>query len=659
MNNKSALFYKLNEPYAAGLFELPERSPFVRYSRASRRYFENCVLPPLGTGKLYPTDHKFQITYAVVPEYSYTVYVVEDALKEKNEQAAQWMEEELSSLAGFNTLHTIGGAGYTHSIPNYGRIVREGFSSYENRVNVLPDSDFKEGILDVLCGIRAYHSRILSLLNESNADSELITALNKVPFSPAETLYEALVCWNFIYYIDLCDNPGRLDADLIEFYRGEDVTDILREFFRNIDKNSGWTGALGPDCNELTTQCLKAIKGFRRPSLELRVTDKTSNVIWDLAAESIASGCGQPSLYNEELYQSSLSERFPYIPKEDLLRFCGGGCTETMLAGISNVGSLDAGINLLMVFHQCMTDNLACSASFDDFYDSFLEQARKTIADTLDTVNSFQKSRAEHRPNPVRSLLTDDCIDKGLDFNNGGARYYWSVINVAGLINVIDSLLSIKELVYDKKRYVPNTFLDLLSREDSGFFGVLKKCPCYGVDDEISDTLAADFAADIWNAFDQRKPWLGGMFLPSSIQFNTYLWSGKSVMVTPDGRRNGAPLCDSLAAIHGRDTKGPTAMLNSAARLHLNKATGTPVTNLRLSKEYIEKALRPLTLGYFNSGGMQLQITCVSREAMLDAQKNPEAHKNLIVRIGGYSEYFNRLDSELQQTVIDRTEHSV
>ena len=128
-------------------------------------------------------------------------------------------------------------------------------------------------------------------------------------------------------------------------------------------------------------------------------------------------------------------------------------------------------------------------------------------------------------------------------------------------------------------------------------------------------------------------------------------------MATPDGRDVYEPLCDSLGSVHGKDTEGPTALLNSVSRLPLNRVLGTPVMNIRMRKENLSTILKPLVTTFFEKGGMQLQVSCLSREEMLDAQAHPEKHENLIVRIGGYSEYFNRLTPALQESVLARTEY--
>ena len=226
-----------------------------------------------------------------------------------------------------------------------------------------------------------------------------------------------------------------------------------------------------------------------------------------------------------------------------------------------------------------------------------------------------------------------------------------------GLINTIDSLLAIRTLIYEEKRYTAEQFLSLLDAQDPLFLQETRRCPHYGVDDDRADTLAADFAGAVFDAICAISCWPRGKYFPVSNQFVTYEGAGAQICATPDGRAAHTPLCDSLGAVHGKDTAGPTALLNSVSKLPLYQVLGTPVLNLRIRKENVEKLLKPLVTSFFARGGMQLQITCASREEMLDALEHPEKHENLIVRIGGYSEYFNRLTPTLKQTVLARTEY--
>lgn len=353
-------------------------------------------MPEYLGGKLYPAGKKYPNPPAVAPDFSYTVSVAVDwdRLEKADADCCRAMRAEYDRLPMLKPPHVVGGAGYVHSIPNYGRVLKEGLDRYAERVAALPEGDFRAGLEEILAGIRAYHARSLALLEAQGADAQLIKALRRVPFQPARSLYEAVVCWNFIYFIDGCDNPGRLDADLIEYYQGEDITPILREYFEIVDRNDGWSSAVGPDCNPLTLQVLRAVKGLRRPSVELRVTPETPDEVWQAAADALESSCGSPAFYCERRYQQELARRFPEIPEADRLRFNGGGCTETMLAGLSNVGSLDAGINMALVFSDWMREGLAGSANFDAFYNGLMARTAAVVAETLDQVNDFRKTRA-------------------------------------------------------------------------------------------------------------------------------------------------------------------------------------------------------------------------------------------------------------------------
>ena len=658
-NTLSGYFDGIGEPYAAGFFLHEGASLFRRYCEAHGRFLAESALPEYGGGRLYPSGSLgFRSVYAVSPAYSFTFSMNRELLGRKcGEYELGRLTSEMRMYDMPPTPHTVGGYTYTHSMPNSGRVAAEGLDSYEKRVEALPDGDLREGLLALLGGIRRFHSRSLEKLISEGGDERLIAALERVPFSPARDLYEAMVCWNFVYYLDGCDNPGRMDADLYEYYRGEDYTGIFAEFFDNVDANNGWSTAVGPGYNPLTLQMLKASRGRRRPSVELRVTPGMPDEIWEAALDSVAAGGGSPSFYNDPLYMKSLSETFPEIPAADLGRFNGGGCTETMLAGISRVGSLDAGINTALVFSHTLRSRLEGSESFEDFYAALKGDLKAAVDDTLDKVETAYRSRAKLLPNPMRTLLVDDCIDRGLDFNAGGARWNWSVVNFAGMINVIDSLAAVRELVYDKKEYSAAELISALDGGDPALSARLRRCRGFGADDEEINALAARFSRDVFSLMEDRTPVLGGRYLPASIQFVTYADAGRGVPATPDGRSAGAPLCDSLGAIHGRDDKGPTALLNSVASLDLARAPGTPVLNLKMKKEHVRAALRPLIEGFFRKGGMQVQVTCVSRADLEDALIHPEEHQNLIVRVGGYSEYFNRLPDDLKRTVIERTEY--
>ncbi len=654
-------FFEINEPYAAGLFEYPDRSPLYRNCNAAKRYWEAAEFTPYDGGALYPCGvcpRKSNPSIAVQPDYPRTFTVDWDLLRRKaDDECYEAMRRESDKVSPFPTPHTVGGAGYTHSFINYGRILKDGICGYRRRVEVLEDGDFRDSLLLLLDGIDVYRKRLTEQLQDSGkAQPGLLEAFSRVD-QPPRTLYEALVVWNFVYYVDGCDDIGRLDKHLFPFWRGEDAVALLHELFEHIDRNDGWSGPLGPDYNEITLQCIRACHSIRRPSLQLRVKPDMPDEVWQEVYASLATSCGQPALYNEPAYQAALRREFPEIPDEDLERLAFGGCTETMLEGVSNVGSDDLGLNAALIYDTFTRERLGEYDSFAAYFDDLCAEMNRQTAEALDILTEFRKTRAKYRPQPIRTLFVDDCIDKQLDFTAGGARYYWSVSNVAGLINVIDSLCVVRRLVFEEKQYTAEAFLKALDRRDPEFLAKARSCPCFGVDDDEADLLGAELAGRIYDGFNQRECWPSGKYLTVSNQFTTYEYAGRCVHATPDGRGDGEPLCDSLGSVHGKDVQGPTALLNSVAKLPLNRVVGTPVMNLRMQKKHLSTMLRPLVTSFFEKGGMQLQVSCLSREEMLDAIAHPEKHENLIVRIGGFSEYFNRLTPVLQQTVLKRTEY--
>ena len=659
MSNISERFLSIGEPFTAGYFEKEVKSNFQRVANATLRFREYCSLPEYRGEFLYPNGKAVIDSYAVYPQFSYVYQVNETALGQKDPELKDYCAKNMpkSPVVNYNEQEAFFGRLYTHCNANYERILKEGLDSYKARILETKDEDFREGCLTVMESISVYHSRCVAYLKSVDAKPELIAALEKVPFRPADTIYEALVAINFIYYIDLCDNLGSLDRELSQWHQGEDMTEVIRNLYRNVDINDGWSVKLGPKIYPITYQLLSACKGIRRPNIQLCIDKDIPDDIWALSAELLKSGSGNPAFYNYDVYLPELKRRFPKIREEDYEKICFCGCTETMLSGISKAGSVDGGINTLLIFRKFMFENLQKAASFEDFFHSALQDLLQHADELYRKVDAGYREKMEYFPHPVRTVLVDDCIDKETDFNAGGARYNWSTVNFAGMINVVESLLAIRELIFEKKEYTAQSFLRLLEEEDPAFFARLKKCPHYGVNDKKADAIAVELINALFHSADEKEMCYGFGFLTSSVQYITYISRALDVASTPDGRRYGEPMCDSLGAIMGNNTKSFTSMLSSIASLDLKQALGTPVVNLRLSKQFPAEQIRALVQAFFAQGGMQLQITCVSREELEDAMVHPEKHKDLIVRTGGYCEYFVNLNPSQQKTILERAEY--
>ena len=641
----------LGEFSGAGLFEEPDRSLFYRKALGLRRYYEHCEIPAYHGEYLFPSGH------VVSPHYMDDIGVNWERLDAADKETADLVRQSMGVryYSSVPIEHTVTGNMYNHSMPNYERIINEGFLSYIPRIEKIQDIDMREGLLHLLQGIQNYLDRSIAYLESVKAKEELINALKQVPMKPARNIYEAVVAWNFAMYLDGPDNLGCVASELYPYYKGEDITPLLANLYDNLDVNEAYSMALGMDYNPLTLQCLEAVKGKRRPMIELFVDENTPKEIWDKAFEVIRTGSGQPAFYNPSVLLGGLQKKFN-ISDEDILKFCGGGCTEPMIEGLSNVGSTDAGINLLLILENCIKNELESSADFDDFYGRYIKAVKEVVEVVTTEIDNSRRERAKLNPLPMRTLLVDDCIDKGLDYNGGGARYKWSIVNFAGPINVIDSMLCIRDFVFKNKTYTAREFISKLAENDDAFLAQMRNHDVrYGIDHPDANSFSATLTADIYSLLDHKKPYLCDAFLPASIQFRSQVFGGMNVGATPDGRKAGVPLCDSLAAIFGKDTKGPTALLNSVTSLNLERLLGVPVLNFNLNPDFKNEILKALIVGYMKQGGIQMQITCISRELLEEAYRNPEEHKNLIVRVGGYSEYFYRLSDELKRMVINRT----
>ncbi len=705
----------IQEFFASGYFEEPDASPIGKWSRAVRRRFENRSIPEYKGELLYPSGAAYtgKEDRILVPSYSFTYGYSEWALNDRlskcddeaEKQTLESMRENMrefeSSLNAIRGPHTVGGGGYTHSVPNYGRVIREGLDRHSERIaeglviaKKRQDSErinFYLGMQDVIEGIKVWHQHILEELRNTKLDDpkadiqrqRLLSAYEQVPFKPARNFFGAMVAYNCTYYLDDCDNPGRIDQELFPYYENdlkngltshEEAVSLIRNLWENTDANSGWSAGIGgttpdgePAYNELTIACLEAAHKIRRPNLQLHIRKDMPQEVWDSALDAISTGCGLPALYNEEVYLSSLRESHLGIREEDLGWHNGGGCTETMIHGRSNVGSLDAGINLPLIFTKTLKDHLSNAESFEDFVSNYKEDVAQVVSQIAHDVSRDQEAKARLRPQPMRSLLIDDCIDSGIEYNAGGARYNWSVINIAGLANVIDSLSSVREVVFEKKEKTGAELWEILRNNFEGeeaFRKRLERCTRFGNDEPKADEIAKDVAGFVFSEFLRYAPWRGGKFLASCLMFVTYADAGSPVSATPDGRMSGSPLADSAGPVQGRDKKGPTAMLKSVASIPHNLAPGTLVINVRFVKSiFMSKEdraeLQNLVRTYFDMGGMQLQINVVDQEVLRDAIAHPENYQDLIIRIGGYSEYFNRLSDALKQTVLERTEHEI
>ncbi|MHB9031862.1 MAG: pyruvate formate lyase family protein [Anaerolineae bacterium] len=705
-----ALLDTCGEHLAAG-FLADEGTPLQRMARGWRRQLEQAHEPGWHGEALYPSGSFswFRQGSAVSFDYSFSLVADGNELSRRsmphsaNSALYARLKNDLGSYPFTGRVLdpdiTLGGSNYTHSILNYGRVLREGLAAYEARIaGYLQQArlhgsqeriGFYQAMQDVVAGIRAAHGRALAYLDSLAPAAEgdrlrlerLRGALARALRQPAASFYDALVATNFLYYLDGCDNLGRFDQDLGGLYEADLAAGKLDEsqgerlvslLWDNINANSGWNVAVGgcdaqgkSAVNRLTVACLRAARHHRRPNLALRVTQDMPEEALDAALDSIASGCGIPALYNDEKYRSAVALAGLGVPPAEYANLAFGGCTELMVHGCSNVGSLDAGLNLPLVLMRTLERCLASAGSFEELLTKVKADLAATVSRMAAQVSQAQELHSRWQPQPLRTLLIDDCLEQGREFNAGGARYNWSVVNVGGLGNVVDSLAAIRELVFNQGYLSGAEYWRALQANYDGYdtlLGRIKRCPRYGNDNPRADDLARDLCSFLFSEMHRYIPWRGGHFLPGCLLFVTYAQAGEAVMATPDGRLAGEAIADSIGAVAGRDRSGPTALIRSVAGIPQELAPGTLVTNFRFAKTMFEgenrARLKELIRSYFSLGGMQMQITVLDQQTLQAALAEPDKYADLIVRVGGYSEYWINLSQVLRQTVLERTEYA-
>jgi formate C-acetyltransferase len=685
--------------FAAGILRGAGVSIPMRHARGIANFLTHCELPPYDGRRLYPAGGS--IWREAVPQTIRHFYVqieTDPALAEQREAGAASSEEREAyrKVLRFCADYPKAG-GYTHSIINFGRVLAEGLDAYAERIRRLlaetEDAETQElycALLVVVEAIDRYRERCADFLEgptfddparESNRQRLAAAYRTRLPMRPADGFFEAMAASIFLYAIDGSDDLGRFDQFMRPYFRDdlesglimrEDAVALVHELWRYVDDCDGWNVALAgatrdgrEASNALTLVCLEAARGRRRPNLALRLRRDTPELVWDAALDLIATGNGLPALYSEENYLRAIDLAQLNLPDEDKRDFAFGGCTELMVHGCSNVGSLDADFSVIQTLEESLHRHLPACASFEEFFQAFSADLCAGIAELTAHVNRSQEVRATYHPQMIRSLLIDDCIDRGRNYQNGGARWNWSVINIVGLSNVVDALAAVRQVVFEERGASAETLLAALRADFAGceeLHGRLAQCPKFGNDVPEVDALAHRLSGIVFREFKRYAPWRGGRFLPATLMFVTYGWFGQPVGATPDGRRAGTPVSDSAGPVQGRDRRGPTAMLRSVAALQQEHAPGTLVVNIRLAQSLFATAegreqVKSLIRAYFALGGLQLQVNVIDQQVLRDAIAHPERHGDLIVRIGGYSEYFQRLDESLQRSLLERTEH--
>lgn len=549
--------------------------------------------------------------------------------------------------------------------------------------------------------------------------SEMAEICQRVPAGAPRTFREALQYYWFVHLGVITElntwdsfNPGRLDQHLYPFYRRdlesgrltrERARELLMAFWVKFNNqpappkvgvtaqesatytdfcliNLGGLTAAGDDAvNELTYLILDVIEEMRllQPSSMVQISKKNPDQLIRKALEIIRTGFGQPSLFNTDaIIQEMLRQGKSLFDAR-----CGGasGCVETGAFGKESY-ILTGYFNLVKVLEITLHNGVdprtgrrigiesgeaSRLGTFSDLGDAFVRQLRHFIDIKIRGNRIIERLWAKYLPAPFMSLLIDDCIAVGRDYNDGGARYNSSYIQGVGLGTITDCLTALKYHVYDRRNLSLSAMLDRLAADFEGNEdfrrSLLEETPKYGNDDDYADDIMRQVFEWYFEAIDGRPNTRGGHYRINLLPTTCHIYFGRVVGATPDGRRCGEPLSEGISPVQGADRRGPTAVLKSAGKID-HVRTGGTLLNQKFTPEVLSdgdglEKLVHLIRAYFRMDGHHIQFNVVTAEMLRRAQATPEKYRDLIVRVAGYSDYFVDLGLTLQNEIIKRTEH--
>jgi trans-4-hydroxy-L-proline dehydratase len=444
--------------------------------------------------------------------------------------------------------------------------------------------------------------------------------------------------------------------------------------------NTGGINTDGSDgVNAVTYLILDVIEEMRllQPSSSIQVSKKNPDQFVKRAARIIRTGFGQPSVFNADLVVQELVRQGKSVA--DARSGGTSGCVETGAFG-KEAYILTGYFNLPKILELTLNNGIdprtgrqlglqtgdpTGFASFEELYTTFEKQLQHFIEIKIRGNNLVEQLYARHMPAPFLSLLIDDCIKTGRDYHAGGARYNSSYIQGVGLGTLTDALTAIQYHVYDRKTLTMKALLAALKADFAGHEKVrqllLNKTPRYGNDDDTADRVMVRLFESYFSAIDGRPNTRGGHYRINLLPTTCHIYFGSVITATPDGRHAWQPLSEGVSPVQGADRHGPTAVLRSVAKMDHARTGGT-----LLNQKFSPQALRDeagldklvqLIRAYFRLDGHHIQFNVVDAATLRAAQEHPEQHRDLIVRVAGYSDYFCDLSPALQDEIIARTEH--
>ncbi len=545
---------------------------------------------------------------------------------------------------------------------------------------------------------------------------EIARICEKVPREPAETLHEALQAYWLAHMavnlesLNSAVSFGRMDVDLYPFYAAdleagritpERAEELLLSFAakcaehvfllsnRVSQYHGGYLvvqsitmGGMDRDGNEavnpLTYIMLNVTEkaGLRDPNFVARVFAGSSPAYVDRVMEVAQRGNGFPAIFNDDAVIPALVAHGH--PLSEARNWANVGCVEPSLPGKSFF-STDAGLTNLPILMEmalnrgkrfghrtgigARTPDPAGFRSMDDVIEAFRAQTEHMVKRMIDDFHVIEAGNRDIHPTPFSSMLVEGCLETGMDLSAGGAMYNSSGIQGVGLADVADSLAALDRVVFQEGRYSLAQVVDALKTDFAGqeaMQAALAHAPKYGNDDPLPDGYANLVAHIFHNALGKHTNLRGGTYVPGFYSVTCHVAFGRYTGALPSGRRKGEPFASAIGPANGCDKLGPTALLNSVAKVDSSLIANGCALNLRFDPQVVagekgREILSSLTQGFFSQGGMQVQFNVVDPEVLEDARRNPGKYPGLVVRVAGYCAYFDDLSECAKDEIINRT----
>ena len=542
----------------------------------------------------------------------------------------------------------------------------------------------------------------------------------RVPAHAPTTVHEALQHFWFIHLGVVTElnpwdsfNPGRLDQSLYPLYKKqleegtvtqEEVYEMLQSFWVKFNNHPSppKVGVTAEESNTYTDFCLINVGGVKedgsdgvnemsyilldviremrllQPSSMIQVSKKNPDRFIRAAVEIIKTGFGQPSVFNTDaLVQEMLRAG------KDVRDARNGGCSGCVETGAFGTEAyiLTGYFNLPKILELTLNDGFDKRTgkqiglktgtatdyrTYEELFAAYKAQVQHFMRIKLTGNNIIERIFMKYMPVPFLSVLIEDCIRNGKDYMCGGARYNSSYVQGVGLGSITDMLTALRYHVYDKKTIAMETMEKALANDFKGFeelqYQLVYHTPKYGNDDDYADEQEVQVFDMYYDVLSGHKSPRGADYRVNMLPTTCHVYFGKVTGATPDGRNAWKVLSEGISPVQGADTNGPTAVIRSAAKIDHIKTGGTLLnqkfTPSLLSTEEGCNNLVHLIRAYFRMDGHHIQFNVVDADTLREAQKHPEDYRDLIVRVAGYSDYFNDLGEDLQNEIICRTEQT-